>query len=264
MPLPKSLGGEENLHPWNPPGNRHSSAPAIDRALILRRNRLTHSPFLDIASPSCLAGFMISVLNQQVLVLNRLWQAVNVCSVRRALSLLFEGHAHVVFSPGDGEFKIFDFHQWRDFSTRNPGDEEKIRTVSLRLRIPRVILLAVFDRLPKKEVKFTRHNIFERDQNTCQYCGRTLDRKDLNLDHVQPRDRGGPTTWENIVCSCIPCNTRKANRTPSEASLRLIRKPKRPKWRPFVQINLGVPVHDSWRHFIDLAYWNVELGEEVG
>ncbi len=138
-----------------------------------------------------------------------------------------------------------------------------MRTVSFRIRVPRVILLIVYDHVPKKEVKFTRHNIFERDQNTCQYCGRTCDRKDLNLDHVIPRDRGGPTTWENIVCSCIECNTLKANRTPQEAGMRLIRKPKRPKWRPFVQINFTLHQHDSWKHFIDLAYWNVELGEEV-
>jgi 5-methylcytosine-specific restriction endonuclease McrA len=208
---------------------------------------------------------MSLALNHQVLVLNRLWQAVNVCSVRRALTLVFEGHAQVVFGPHDGDFRTFDFAQWRAFSTRQPDErEDAVRTVTFRLRIPRVILLMVFDRLPKKEVKFTRHNIFERDQNTCQYCGKTLDRKDLNLDHVIPRDRGGPTTWENIVCSCIPCNTRKANRTPAEAGLRLVRKPKRPKWRPFVQVNLGVPVPESWKHFLDLAYWNVELGEEVG
>src|SRR5688572_32049596 len=69
-------------------------------------------------------------------------------------------------------------------------------------------------------------------------------RKDLNLDHVIPRDRGGPTTWENIVCSCIPCNTRKANRTPYEAGMHLIRKPKRPKWRPFIQVNFGTQYHD--------------------
>src|SRR5438046_438837 len=99
--------------------------------------------------------------------------------------------------------------------------------------------------------------------NTCQYCGDVFERNDLNLDHVIPRDRGGPTTWENIVCSCISCNTKKANRTPQEAGMRLIRKPKRPKWRPFVQINLGLHYHDSWKHFLDLAYWNVELGENL-
>jgi len=205
---------------------------------------------------------MSSFLSQQVLVLNRLWQAVNVCSVRRAITLLFQGHAQAVLDTGDGSFNTYSFREWRDLSDNAPH-AESVHTISFRIRVPRVILLLVFDELPAKEVKFTRHNIFERDKNTCQYCGKTLDRKDLNLDHVVPRDRGGPTTWENIVCSCIPCNTRKGNRTPQEAHLRLIRKPRRPKWRPFLHVQVGLPAHDQWRHFIDLAYWNVELGEEA-
>lgn len=205
---------------------------------------------------------MSAFLNQHVLVLNRLWQAVNICSVRRAITLLFEGRAQVVWNNADGSFQTYGFHEWRDFSQQSPHPES-ITSISFRIRIPRVILLLVFDRVPRKEVKFTRHNIFERDRNTCQYCGRVFERKDLNLDHVIPRDRGGPTSWENIVCSCIECNTTKANRTPLEASMRLIRKPKRPKWRPFVEINLGLERHDSWKHFLDIAYWNVELGDEV-
>jgi len=205
---------------------------------------------------------MSSYLNQHVLVLNRLWQAVNICTVKRALTLLFEGRAQVVLNAADGSFQTYDFNEWRDLSAQQPHPE-CIRTISFKIRIPRVILLALFDRMPKKEVKFTRHNIFERDRDTCQYCGRQFDRKDLNLDHVIPRDRGGPTIWENIVCSCIECNTQKGNRTPLEAGIRLIRKPKRPKWRPFVQIDLGFQHHDSWKHFIDLAYWNVELGEDA-
>ena len=205
---------------------------------------------------------MSSCLNQHVLVLNRLWQAVNICTAKRALTLLFEGRAQVVMSCEDGSFQTYSFSEWRDFSKHDP-QSDVIHTVSLKIRVPRVILLMIFDRMPKKEVKFTRHNIFERDRNTCQYCGGGFERKDLNLDHVIPRDRGGPTTWENIVCSCIECNTHKANRTPLEAGMRLIRKPKRPKWRPFVQVSLGLQ-HDSWKHFLDLAYWNVELGEDKG
>ncbi len=205
---------------------------------------------------------MGNLLNEPVLVLNRLWQAVNVCSVRRAMVLLFQGNAQVVLGDQDGAFQTFNFQQWTDLSQSEPHPES-ISAVSFKIRLPRVIMLAVFDRLPKKEVKFTRHNIFERDKNTCQYCGHCFDRRDLNLDHVIPRDRGGPTNWENIVCSCIPCNTRKANRTPPEAGLHLIRKPRKPKWRPFVQINLGINYHHSWRHFIDLAYWNVELGQDL-
>jgi 5-methylcytosine-specific restriction endonuclease McrA len=185
-------------------------------------------------------------LNQQVLVLNRLWQAVNICTVRRALTLLFEGRAQVVFESPDGAFNTFDFAQWKSFSQAGHG-EEFVRSVSFKIRVPRVIVLLIFDRFPKKEVKFTRHNIFERDRNTCQYCGRAFERKDLNLDHVIPRDRGGPV---------------KGNRTPREAGMGLIKKPKRPKWRPFIQINITFQKHDSWKHFIDMAYWNVELGQD--
>lgn len=205
---------------------------------------------------------MNGMLNQPVLVLNRLWQAVNVCTVRRAMSLLFTGHAQVVFSGGGNDFRTFNFGEWTDFSRDEPSSDDSIGTVTFRVRVPRVILLKVYDRLPRKEVKFTRHNIFERDQNTCQYCNRRLDRSELNLDHVIPKNQGGPTTWENIVCSCIRCNTRKGHRTPREAGMRLIRQPKRPKWRPFVQVTFGLKAHDSWKHFIDTAYWNVELGED--
>jgi 5-methylcytosine-specific restriction endonuclease McrA len=197
-----------------------------------------------------------------VLVLNRLWQAVNICSARRAFALLYQGHAQVVFSDPQNNFATHDFASWQDFSLTAPAPEhEMVTTISWKIRVPRVIVLLLFDRLPKKEVKFTRHNVFERDNNTCQYCGKIFERSDLNLDHVLPRDKGGLTTWENVVCSCIPCNTRKGNRLPYQAQMTLIRKPKRPKWRPFVHVTFCSQQHESWRHFVDLAYWNVELGD---
>src|ERR1051326_7702743 len=121
---------------------------------------------------------MESLLSKQVLVLNRFWQAVNICSVRRALSLLFEGHAEAVLGAG-GEFHTDDFHEWRDRFSQGPlADHECIHTVSFKIRVPKVILLLFFDRLPKKEVKFTRHNIFDRDKNTSQYCGKIFVRRD--------------------------------------------------------------------------------------
>jgi 5-methylcytosine-specific restriction endonuclease McrA len=203
---------------------------------------------------------MDTLLDQPVLVLNRLWQAVNTCSARRALALVYQGHAQAVAPDGPGGYMTHDFSSWRDFSTMNP-EPRMLQTITLRIRIPRIIVLCLFERLPKKEVKFTRLNVFERDRNTCQYCGRVFDRSELYLDHMLPRDRGGLTTWENIVCSCIPCNTRKGNRLPHEAKMQLLRKPTRPKWQPFVNITLAGGVHDSWSHFIDLAYWNVELGD---
>ena len=207
-------------------------------------------------------GLVSPFLNQQVLVLNRLWQAVNVCTARRAISLLFEGRAQAVSIHDNGAFQTYNFHEWKDFSQQAPH-ADSVRSVAFRIRIPRVILLAFFDRLPRHEIRFTRHNIFERDKNTCQYCGKRFERRDLNLDHVVPRDQGGPTNWENIVCSCIPCNTRKANRTPSQAGMGLIRRPRRPRWRPFLQVSVTSNCDASWRHFIDMAYWNVELGEEI-
>jgi 5-methylcytosine-specific restriction endonuclease McrA len=124
-----------------------------------------------------------------------------------------------------------------------------------------VILLTFFDKLPCKELKLTRNNVFERDRNQCQYCSKTFPREELNLDHVIPRHYGGKTTWENIVCSCVKCNTRKANRLPHEAGMRLIRKPVRPKWRPVISLVLGTRQHEMWKDFLDLAYWNVELDE---
>ncbi|MEO8205777.1 MAG: HNH endonuclease [Chthoniobacterales bacterium] len=203
---------------------------------------------------------METMLDKQVLVLNRLWQAVNTCSVRRAFTLLYQGHAQVVSSDESSNFFTHDYLSWQDLSCRSP-ESEMVNTISLKIRVPRVIVLLFFDRFPKKEVKFTRQNVFERDRNTCQYCGDIFDRSDLNLDHVYPRDRGGQTTWENIVCSCIPCNTKKGNRLPHEARMQLVRKPKRPKWRPFLNITYNGQLHESWSHFIDLAYWNVELSD---
>ena len=143
---------------------------------------------------------MRNVLNENVLVLNRLWQAINVCTVQRAFTLLYMGHAEVVTETA-GNFQTFDFHEWRDITRDHAGDDV-VHTVSFKIKIPRVILLLFFDRLPHKEVKFTRHNIFERDRNTCQYCGMHFDRRDLNLDHIVPRAFGGTNRPENLRTLC--------------------------------------------------------------
>lgn len=206
---------------------------------------------------------MQSALNENVLVLNRLWQAVNVCSARRALCLLFQGYAQVVHTTEGKDYTTLDFDGWRDLSIDKPMDSHLVQTISFRVRVPKVILLVFFDRLPRKEVKFTRHNVFERDKQQCQYCKKVMDRRDLNLDHVIPRDRGGTTTWENIVCSCIRCNTRKGNRTPREAGMALLRAPRRPRWRPFLTFTHACNPEESWKHFLDPSLWNVELGEEM-
>ena len=199
-------------------------------------------------------------LSEPVLVLNRLWQAVNVIAAKRAFSLLASGHASVVYEENE-DFQIFDMMDWVDFSQYNQpaSDMEIVHTVRYSIRVPKIILLSIFDKVPKKELKLTRKNVFERDKYQCQYCGKRLPSEELNLDHVIPRHYGGKTTWENIVCSCVKCNSRKANRLPHEASMRLTRKPSKPQWRPVISIAARGRKHDEWKHFIDVAYWNVEL-----
>ena len=199
-------------------------------------------------------------LSEPVLVLNRLWQAVNVIAAKRAFSLLASGHASVVYEENE-DFQIFDMMDWVDFSQYNQpaSDMEIVHTVRYSIRVPKIILLSIFDKVPKKDLKLTRKNVFERDKYQCQYCGKKLPSEELNLDHVIPRHYGGKTTWENIVCSCVKCNSRKANRLPHEASMRLTRKPSKPQWRPVISIAARGRKHDEWKHFIDVAYWNVEL-----
>ena len=153
------------------------------------------------------------MLNARVLVLNRLWQAVNVCSAKRALSLVYQERAQVI-NGQEGIFNVFRFQDWKDFSQKEDFQEEDgfVRTVSFRIKIPQIILLLFYDCLPRKEIKFSRRNIYERDRNTCQYCGECLSSTELNLDHVVPRTKGGEHTWENVVTSCLACNLRKGNR----------------------------------------------------
>lgn len=189
--------------------------------------------------------------SHQSLVLNRLWQAVNIVTVPRAFSLLFQDHARVLHAE-NGSFQVYSAEEWVDFSTLNPGsrEEDHVHTVRLRIRLPRILLLTGFDRLPLKEVRFTRVNLFERDGYTCQYCGRVLPARELNLDHVIPRHRGGRTCWENIATSCLRCNSRKANRLPHEAGMRLLRKPPRPRTRPYVTLSPDEVADESWKVFL--------------
>ena len=202
------------------------------------------------------------MLTQPVLVLNRLWQAVNVCTARRALTLLFQGHAHAVLDRNDGSFQTFNFTEWQHLSTENPS--ESVRTVSFVLRIPRVILLLVYDHMPKKEVKFTRHNIFERDKNTCQYCGKTCDRKDLNLDHVIPRDRGGPHHLGKHCLLLYRVQHPQSQPYAAGSADAFDPQTKAAEMASLCPDPVHAPQHDSWKHFVDLAYWNVELGEDLG
>jgi 5-methylcytosine-specific restriction endonuclease McrA len=204
--------------------------------------------------------------NSAVLVLNRHYQPIHVTNVRRAFSLLYLGVARVV----DPQFKTFDFESWAQLRAEvgaGDGDDDVIRTVSRTIRVPRVIVLQLYDRIPRTKVRFSRHNIYMRDGNTCQYCGEELPRVELNLDHVVPRAQGGRTTWENVVCCCIECNLSKGARTPDQAGLKLLKVPARPRWTPTFRTNGGKVRHREWLPFLgiaDASYWNVELKDDGG
>ncbi|MEM9237122.1 MAG: HNH endonuclease [Verrucomicrobiota bacterium] len=190
------------------------------------------------------------LLNHSVLVLNRFWQPVQTCTARRALKLLCLGHAQVVQTDGEDRFRTHSLESWVEHSS-NEIVEEMIHSVRMALRVPRIIVLALYDKIPKMEVRLTRRNVFLRDKFNCQYCNKVFAETDLNLDHVIPRDKGGPTTWKNIVTSCIRCNTRKANKLPHEANMFPLREPRVPRWRPLFGMKEDGPHDESWRHFLD-------------
>jgi 5-methylcytosine-specific restriction endonuclease McrA len=212
----------------------------------------------------------MSKLNSGTLVLNRSWLAVQICSVKRALSLIYSGQAKVV----DTDNQTYDFEDWSEVSQLmvEIGPEEFICSPSLKVKIPRVIVLVFYDKLPKRSVSFSRKNIFERDKYQCQYCKikppskrtalKWIEDKALTFDHVVPRSRGGRTTWDNIVTACFNCNAKKGNKTPQELGWKLKKLPAQPKWHPVLNIPLKMVLHKEWANFLDMAYWNTELENE--
>jgi 5-methylcytosine-specific restriction endonuclease McrA len=205
-------------------------------------------------------------MQSSVLVLNRLYVAIQVISVRRAFCLLCKDQAEVV-SIENGGYMSYTFESWREVSQwkaaiaerERPEHEDWVRSVNFEIQGPRVIRLLHYDLFPKSVVKFNRRNIFLRDENRCQYCGQKFPTHQLSLDHVVPRSRGGLANWENIVCACLRCNVRKGGRTPHEAGMKLFRKPVKPKRSPLLCQQLTSIKYQSWRTFLDEAYWTVEL-----
>jgi len=204
-----------------------------------------------------------SALDASVLVLNKLFMAIHIIPVRRAFILLCKDLAEVV-SLEEGHFATYDFESWREvseFRAKNfrQVDDDWVRTFSSEIQVPRVIRLLTYEKLPKQTVKFNRRNIFARDNNLCQYCGKKYPTTELSLDHVIPRSQGGQSTWENVVCACVNCNVKKGGRTPKQAHLSLVRRPERPKRSPVLNQKMTLTKYQSWKTFLENAYWSVEL-----
>jgi len=203
-----------------------------------------------------------SGLDCNVLVLNKHYMPIRIVGARRAFSLLFRDLAEVVSFEQDG-YSNYNFQSWCEVSQfrRNfePDGHDWVSTVNFYIAVPRIIRLLFYDRLPRNEVKFNRRNIFARDKNKCQYCGKRQRTSELSLDHIIPKSMGGKSAWENIVCACAKCNVKKGGRTPRQAGMTLIQKPVKPKHNPLVHIHLGHQRYRSWKQFLDHAYWSVEL-----
>lgn len=170
----------------------------------------------------------------RTLVLSQSYEPVSIVSWKQAITLLFLGKVEVV--------EEYD----RD-----------IKATSIVIKIPAVVrLLSRFLR-HKKPVKFSRINIYGRDKYTCQYCGKKKRISELTYDHIVPRAQGGKTTWLNITTSCESCNRRKANRSPEQAGMKLLRAPVQPTATPVLMVTVSrESVPDAWR---DYLYWTSEL-----
>ncbi len=173
---------------------------------------------------------------EQVLLLNITYEPLRIINWKKAITMLCLGKVEVIEEYG-----------------------REIHSVSFTVKLPSVVRLLRMVKRPKTPVKFSRQNIYARDRYKCQYCGDRFSTEDLTYDHVIPKSRGGRTEWKNIVTCCIDCNRKKGGRKPSEASMKLIRKPKRPTWVPAIRITIGYrEIPQTWR---DYLYWNVELIE---
>ena len=198
------------------------------------------------------------MLNSPVLVLNKFFFPVDTTSVKRAFLMLYIGAAKAV----DINYETFDFDSWSEISILKKS--ESIRTVSKVIKIPRVIIILRYDKVPNKEVKFNRYNIFRRDRSECQYCRKPFPKNELTIDHVHPKSLGGKTTWENVVCCCITCNRKKGSNILSSTNMKLAVKPNKPSWELLSNLYLQTIKFDEWKPFlssVETSYWNVELEE---
>jgi 5-methylcytosine-specific restriction endonuclease McrA len=165
------------------------------------------------------------MLHSAVLVLNQNYEVLNVCTARRAFVLLNRGKAEVLEET-----------------------EHVLRTPSNEFALPSVIRLIYLIKRPRPQMRLSRREVFVRDRFTCQYCGKQG--KDLTIDHVYPRYRGGPHSWENLVSACKTCNHRKAGRTPHEARMKLMKEPMQPRVTVYHLFSQYLPIQEAWRKFI--------------
>lgn len=209
--------------------------------------------------------YATNVLDESVLVLNKNYAVINIIPVYKALSMLIRERAEVVYVE-DGYYKSYSLQNWFDFSELKlaegiTDDDYLIKGIEKDFLVPKIIRTLFYDKVPIRGVLLTRRNVYLRDNFSCQYCGRKFSTEDLNIDHVIPKSRGGKMEWNNVVCSCIKCNTKKGASTPQEAGMKLLRRPFMPRYNLSFYEKAKEPKYKKWKDFISDAYFNAELKE---
>ena len=198
----------------------------------------------------------MSVLEIPTLVLNRGWTPIHTLPARVAIGLVARDVACIIDPV---TYEVHNLQSWHDVSTaRNLAEEQSIRSSSLCLAPLEVIVLTTYSGVGDRNVTFSRLNLYRRDRNTCQYCGVRPGTRELTIDHIVPRSRGGTLTWQNCVLACVNCNKRKGSQTLHEARMRLRREPIQPDWRMIRRIPPR-PSWSSWERFLSDAYWQREM-----
>lgn len=199
--------------------------------------------------------------HKRCLVLNKTWTPVGTVTLQRAIIMLFSTYKNGEPKARIIEPESFQTFTWDDWSQIKPlATDEVIVSAHMDFKVPEIILLSKYERLPQPKVHFSRRTLYKRDNMTCQYCGGRPGSSELTIDHVIPRSRGGETSWENCTLACVECNARKANRTPAEAKMKLLSEPKKPRTHMF-RCDAIKPIK-SWESFIGTAYWDVGIGDK--
>jgi 5-methylcytosine-specific restriction endonuclease McrA len=192
---------------------------------------------------------MTDILNKTiVLVLNRNWQAVHVRTPQEAFCMMATNVATALEIEGENHIRPVTWEEWITLPVRE--QDTAVRTARGAIRVPAVIVAVNFARVPKKRPKLCAKTIRERDGNRCQYTGRLLKPDEGSLDHILPRSRGGKDTWENLVWSSRDVNTRKGNRLPHEAGLKLLTVPRAPKELPATALIRNAHGVAEWKLFL--------------
>lgn len=185
------------------------------------------------------------------LVLNRIYMPIHIVSWKRSISLLYQNLAHSL----DEDLLPYDYKTWMEYTNQLGFDDSYytyIHSVSVTIAVPDILVLKKYDKLPRRDVKFTRENIIHRDKYKCAYCGKKLKQGQLTIDHITPKSKGGTNSWTNTISACKACNNKKGDRTPQQANMPLLFQPLEPRWTASLSTISGKPnIRPNWLKFLN-------------